>query len=128
VSSSANSPPYSSFFDVLEHDGLSLEAQSLAARRQTLEMHLSGIDPCPQVVAHAGSLQLAIDWLSLPPLEGVVAKRADRPYASGRTRDWVKVKRQRSVDCAVVDVAGDIDAPKLVLASGTPTTSSTISR
>jgi ATP-dependent DNA ligase len=57
------------------------------------------------------------NWLSLPQLEGVVAKRADRPYASGRrTGDWVKVKRHRTVDCAVVGVAGDIGAPKLVLA------------
>jgi bifunctional non-homologous end joining protein LigD len=25
-------------------------------------------------------------------LEGIVAKRRDRPYRSGRTKDWVKVK------------------------------------
>jgi ATP-dependent DNA ligase len=25
-------------------------------------------------------------------LEGIVAKRRDRPYRSGRSRDWVKVK------------------------------------
>ena len=26
------------------------------------------------------------------PVEGVVAKRRDRPYRSGRSPDWVKVK------------------------------------
>jgi ATP-dependent DNA ligase len=26
-------------------------------------------------------------------LEGVVAKRRDRPYRSGRSPDWIKVKR-----------------------------------
>jgi ATP-dependent DNA ligase len=25
-------------------------------------------------------------------LEGIVAKRRDRPYRSGRTRDWIKIK------------------------------------
>ena len=109
-------PAVLAVFDLLEHDGLSLAAQSLAARRLCLEAHLTGIDPCLQVVAHTDSLKLATDWLSLPQLEGVVAKRADRPYGSGRTGDWVKVKRQRSVDCAVVGVAGDVGAPKLVLA------------
>ena len=25
-------------------------------------------------------------------LEGIVSKRADRPYVSGKTKDWIKVK------------------------------------
>ena len=44
-----------------------------------------------------------------------MAKRADRRYASGRVRDWVKVKRYRTIDCIVIGLAGDLDAPKLVL-------------
>ena len=43
------------------------------------------------------------------------AKRADRRYAPGRGRDWVKVKRYRTIDCIVIGLAGDLDAPKLVL-------------
>jgi ATP-dependent DNA ligase len=27
-------------------------------------------------------------------LEGIVAKRRDRPYRSGRCADWIKVKNQ----------------------------------
>jgi bifunctional non-homologous end joining protein LigD len=27
-------------------------------------------------------------------LEGIVAKRCDRPYRSGRCADWIKVKNQ----------------------------------
>jgi ATP-dependent DNA ligase len=61
-------------------------------------------------------VQLAEDWLKLlPSIEGVVAKRADRRYAPGRGRDWVKVKRYRTIDFVVIGVAGDLDAPKLVL-------------
>jgi bifunctional non-homologous end joining protein LigD len=27
-------------------------------------------------------------------LEGIVSKRGDRPYRSGRSPDWIKVKNQ----------------------------------
>jgi bifunctional non-homologous end joining protein LigD len=36
-------------------------------------------------------------------IEGIIAKRADSPYASGRrSRDWLKIKAVRSADLAVV--------------------------
>jgi len=47
-------------------------------------------------------------------LEGVVAKKSDGHYAPGR-RDWVKVKRHRTVDCVVIGLAGDAVNPALVL-------------
>src|SRR5215831_7911928 len=28
-------------------------------------------------------------------LEGVVSKRADRPYRAGRSKDWVKIKNRK---------------------------------
>jgi ATP-dependent DNA ligase len=28
-------------------------------------------------------------------LEGLVSKRADRPYRSGRSKDWIKVKNRK---------------------------------
>ena len=28
-------------------------------------------------------------------LEGMVSKRADRPYRGGRSKDWVKVKNRK---------------------------------
>jgi len=57
----------------------------------------------------------AEDWLKLVPgLEGVVAKRCDRPYLAGE-RQWIKVKKQRTADCAVIGVAGDRSRPSLVL-------------
>src|SRR5437899_10601864 len=60
-------------------------------------------------------LALAQQWLALlPALEGVVAKKSDGHYAPGR-RDWVKVKRHRTVDCVVIGLAGDAVKPALVL-------------
>jgi ATP-dependent DNA ligase len=28
-------------------------------------------------------------------LEGLVSKRADRPYRAGRSKDWIKIKNQQ---------------------------------
>ena len=50
----------------------------------------------------------------MPGLEGVVAKRCDRPYLAGE-RQWIKVKKQRTADCAVIGIAGDRTRPSLVL-------------
>jgi ATP-dependent DNA ligase len=35
-------------------------------------------------------------------LEGVMAKRKDSPYVTGRSHDWLKVKREKTVDCVIV--------------------------
>jgi hypothetical protein len=50
----------------------------------------------------------------VPGLEGVVAERRDSPYLPGE-RQWIKVKRQRTADCAVIGVTGDWSRPSLVL-------------
>jgi ATP-dependent DNA ligase len=103
-------------FDALELASVDLTSCPLAVRRHRLEQMLDGLHPSFQLVTQTADAGVAEDWLRLPTLEGVVAKRIDRPYMPGRTRDWVKVKRQRTVDCVVVGVAGDASAPKLVLA------------
>ena len=103
-------------FDVLELAGRQLVAQPLSERRRELEQLIDGLHPCLQVVSQTSDVQQARDWLTLPNIEGVVAKRVDRPYMSGRARDWVKVKQNRTVDCAVIGFAGDVTTPTLVLA------------
>ena len=103
-------------FDMLENAGASLVDEPLAVRREHLEQLLGSRHPCLQLVEHTADVNLAEDWLRLlPTIEGVVAKRADRKYAPGRGRDWIKVKRYRTVDCVVIGVAGETSAPKLVL-------------
>jgi ATP-dependent DNA ligase len=57
-------------------------------------------------------------------LEGVVAKKSDGHYAPGR-RDWVKVKRHRTVDCAVIGLAGDAVSQPWFSGSGMQTVSCT---
>ncbi len=103
-------------FDLLRLTSDPLVGEPLAVRRSELSHLLEQHDPCLQLVDQTDEVELAEAWLTLPNVEGVVAKRADRPYVAGRGRDWVKVKRQRSVDCVVVGLAGELVTPKLVLA------------
>jgi ATP-dependent DNA ligase len=99
-------------FDVLRLATVPLVEQALAARRTKLECLLEHRDPCLQLVDQTDEVELAQAWLTLPSIEGVVAKRADRPYVARRGRDWIKVKRHRSVDCVVVGLAGELATPK----------------
>jgi ATP-dependent DNA ligase len=103
-------------FDALEIDDWPLLDEPLAARRKRLGRLLEALHPSLQLIEQTADLHLAEDWLKLlPSIEGVVAKRADRRYAPGRGRDWLKVKRYRTIDCIVLGVAGDLDAPRLVV-------------
>ena len=102
-------------FDLLELAGEEFGWQALIERRRALERLLDGMHPCLQLVAHTKDIDVAQGWLAVPGLEGVVAKRLDRPYVPGRARDWIKVKRHRTVECAVVGIAGDLSSPRLVL-------------
>jgi bifunctional non-homologous end joining protein LigD len=81
-------------FDLLYLDGEDLRASKLTARKARLEKLLAGTDPArlrlsegfevegEQMLRHACRLSL----------EGVVSKRKDAPYHSGRGKDWVKSK------------------------------------
>jgi bifunctional non-homologous end joining protein LigD len=82
-------------FDLLEINGTDLRRDAWQVRRATLmsllrktsnkgirlSEHIDGADG-ESVFQHACKLGL----------EGVVAKRRDRPYRSGRCPDWIKVK------------------------------------
>jgi DNA-binding CsgD family transcriptional regulator len=86
-------------------------------RRRRLEHLVGGLHPCLQLVIQTDDRQIAQAWLTiLTSVEGVVAKRADGHYVAGRQRSWIKVKRQRTMDCVVIGIAGDAHSPKLVLA------------
>ena len=100
---------------MLELGGVPLTELPLRNRRKRLEDFLPGLHPSLQLMTQTRDLALAQQWLALlPALEGVVAKKSDSHYAPGR-RDWVKVKRQRTVDCVVIGLAGDAVNPALVL-------------
>jgi bifunctional non-homologous end joining protein LigD len=79
-------------FDVLLIDGDDLRDRPLSDRRARLE---SAIAPSPALqVSEAwhGDSQRRFAQACGAGWEGLIAKRAEAPYVSGRSRDWLKLK------------------------------------
>lgn len=80
-------------FDLLHLDGHDLRKAALKDRKARLEALLKNSDPRLRFSAHfdeAGGLVL--DHACRLSLEGVVSKRADSKYRSGRSGQWIKSK------------------------------------
>jgi bifunctional non-homologous end joining protein LigD len=107
-------------FDLLELDGQDLKREPLLTRKATLLSLLKGAPhgilykhmegDGPQIFHHACKLGC----------EGIVSKRADSPYRSGRSRDWVKTKaggdrgaegQKRELEPAIANRAGFAGSP-----------------
>jgi ATP-dependent DNA ligase len=84
-------------FDLLARDDESLLEVPLTERRAALEAVVSA--PV-ELIPSTAKIAEATPWLH--SAEGVIAKRADAPYLPGERTGMVKVKRVRTMDCAVV--------------------------
>jgi ATP-dependent DNA ligase len=84
-------------FDLLASDDDSLLEAPLTERRAALEALVS--EPL-ELIPSTPQIAEAEPWLH--SAEGVIAKRADAPYLPGERTGMVKVKRVRTIDCAVV--------------------------
>src|SRR5205807_8750906 len=79
-------------FDILEVDGEDLADRPLLERRARLAR---GIRPSPAVQlteAWRGDSEARFAEACRAGWEGLIAKRADAPYAPGRSKDWLKLK------------------------------------
>ena len=79
-------------FDLLELDGEALTGRPLLERRGQLA---SAIRPSPALQiteAWHGDSERRFAEACRSGWEGLVAKRADAPYARGRSKDWLKLK------------------------------------
>ena len=81
-------------FDILYYSGRDLRAVPLLQRRALLQQLLADNDNATlrfsdHVEAKPAEL---IDTACRMQIEGLIGKRADAPYTSGRTRDWIKLK------------------------------------
>ncbi|MGO6787619.1 non-homologous end-joining DNA ligase [Rhizobium ruizarguesonis] len=91
-------------FDLLYFDGHDLTGTELTARRHLLE----GLVPAGGEEAIRLSEEIEADGDVLlriaceHDLEGIIAKRRDSPYRSGRLGDWVKIKCIQSDGFAIV--------------------------
>jgi len=91
-------------FDLLFLDGEDLRRLPLVERKQRLAALLEN--------ERSGRIRLSDHVKGSGPevfrqacglgLEGIIAKRADAPYRSGRTRDWLKVKCLRRQEFVIV--------------------------
>jgi bifunctional non-homologous end joining protein LigD len=81
-------------FDLLFHDGFDLRQLPLVERKQLLRAALEQADnPRLRLSDHVqGGGAAFFERACKLGLEGIVCKRADAPYASGRGRSWYKVK------------------------------------
>ena len=85
-------------FDLLSLDGKDWRKKPLKERRARLAklMATQGISDFLIYADYVeGSGQEFFEQASAAGLEGIVSKRADRPYISGRGRDWLKIKSKR---------------------------------
>jgi bifunctional non-homologous end joining protein LigD len=95
-------------FDLLRHDGEDLRALPLRKRKTRLRRGLS-FHGAVRFTPHRNErgeemFREACD----KGLEGVIAKRADSPYRSGRSRDWLKLKCHAEQELVI----GGFTAPK----------------
>ncbi len=95
-------------FDLLELDGCDLRARPLRERKAHLR-HVVAFGGRVRFTPHrVGDGEAAFRQACQRGWEGVIAKRADSPYVATRSRDWLKVKCQRSQELVI----GGWTAPK----------------
>lgn len=83
-------------FDLLYLNGVDLRGATLIDRKTMLAQLLKGqkgdaVRMSEHLTGDAGSMLAKACELGL---EGIISKRADKPYRSGRTGDWVKITCQ----------------------------------
>ncbi len=89
-------------FDCLAAEGRDLRARPLLERKEALRRILRG-QSAIRFVDHVPTDGLGFfDEVRALGLEGIVAKRADSPYVPGRSRDWRKIRSERTGDFVVV--------------------------
>lgn len=93
-------------FDLLHLDGADLRARPLAERKAALAKLLGGQRPRLLHVEYVGSIEgVGSDVLKAAcemKLEGIVSKRVDLPYRSGRQPAWIKAKCSASEDFKII--------------------------
>jgi DNA ligase D-like protein (predicted ligase) len=88
----SNIAVYLYLFDVLRHDGRDLTGVELRQRKGLLRQLLTYADPL-RYTAHRNRDGVAYwEHACRQGWEGVIAKRADSTYTSGRSKDWLKFK------------------------------------
>jgi ATP-dependent DNA ligase len=83
-------------FDLIELDGADLRKEPLERRRELLRALVAGIPDILFSEHFEGDGAMLFAHACKLGLEGIVSKRRDHPYKSGKSQSWVKVKNPDS--------------------------------
>jgi bifunctional non-homologous end joining protein LigD len=90
-------------FDLLHLNGMDVSGAPLIERKALLQDLLEGSSVPLAFSSHIeGDGQAAFELAGKKHFEGIISKRADRPYHGGRSDDWRKTKQLASDEFAVV--------------------------
>jgi bifunctional non-homologous end joining protein LigD len=84
-------------FDLLELDGVDCRAQPLARRKAWLRKLLARTQGMQFSEHLEGDGQQIFEHICKLGLEGIVSKRIDFPYLSGRSKSWLKTRNPESL-------------------------------
>ena len=94
-------PPTYVAFDVLELEGRNLTTLPLSARKRLLsEVVQEGRNL--QTMPSTDDGERLWDVVTARHLEGVMAKKKESVYVTGRSHAWLKIKDEKTVDCVII--------------------------
>lgn len=103
-------------FDILMLDGKDLRSQTTLERRLALHTVVNGAPPSIQFSeAIQGGGRAFYEAAEEMGLEGIVSKRANAAYVSGRTRAWLKTKSYMVSELEVAGVLAERGKPTMAL-------------
>lgn len=89
-------------FDLLALDGEDFRDRPLLERKKKLKELLRGAPPVLSYSEHTEKMtERDVRAIEKSGMEGVVAKRADSPYAAGKNGDWVKLKFRKGQEFVI---------------------------
>ena len=89
-------------FDLLALDDLDLRAVPLLKRKELLAEGVPKLGPVRYLDHIEREGAAFLKQVAALGLEGIIAKKADAPYRSGRTEQWLKIKKEREGDFVIV--------------------------
>jgi bifunctional non-homologous end joining protein LigD len=97
------SPTYVAF-DLLELEGRDLRRLPLTERKQLLAGVIEEGKNLQTMPSTENGEELW-DVVTARGIEGVMAKKKESAYVTGRSRSWLKIKLEKTVDCVIVGYA-----------------------
>ena len=94
-------PPTYVAFDILELEGRDLRRLPLSERKQLLAGVIEEGRNL-QTMPSTDSGEELWNVVTARGLEGVMAKKRESVYVTGRSRAWLKIKHEKTVDCVIV--------------------------